>query len=128
MERDPEESSWIEARWLDRPGSAITIPECRYPRGGQPRLIPSKLYIYINRHRIVAHLSPIARGSRLSRFGPSFGIRIVISKPCHFPVSSHCFTLFEICKRIKGFPGGSQRSSTHEPCSLRDKCNARYVS
>lgn len=55
-----------------------------------------------------------------------FGIRIVISKPCHFPVSSHCFTLFEICKRIKGFPGGSQRSSTHEPfgiSAMLDMCH-----
>lgn len=53
MERDPEESSWIEARWLDRPGSAIGLRlqfqnaerVCDIRVGGQPRLIPSKVYI-----------------------------------------------------------------------------------
>lgn len=115
MERDPEESSWIEARWLDRPGSAITIPECWtglwYPHGGSTKAY-SIQGVYITRHRIVAHLSSITRGSRPSRFGQSVWNSNRAISPYH------CFALFEICKRIEGFSRGSQRSSTHEPCPL----------
>lgn len=89
--------------------TAITIPE--YPRGGSTKAY-SIQGVYITRHRIVAHLSSITRGSRPSRFGQSVWNSNSAISPYH------CFALFEICKRIEGFSLGSQRSSTHEPCPL----------
>lgn len=125
MERDLEESSWIEARWLCHRvssrlcyyNSRMPNGSCDNPRGSQPRLIPppsSRRPSFLPNCSRIASLTLWSIGLEFESLSPNRAISLyrAIALPCS-----------KFVNELRDSP----RSSTHQPCplgiSMLDTCH-----